>query len=410
MMRLPPQAWLSAPATQKVINALETARAGSARFVGGCVRNALLGQAVTDIDIATQFTPDMVQTILTDAGCAVHPTGIEHGTVTVVADSQPFEVTTLRRDVETDGRRAVVAFTEDWTEDASRRDFTINALYADRDGLIHDPTGRGLADIGAPRLVFVGDAETRLREDYLRILRFFRFHAWYGAGEPDADGLAACAAQAAGLSKISAERIWMETKKLLAAANPISALRAMATVNVLDEVFKQPVSIDRLEALIELERTGNTASDALLRVIAMIGGEEASAGALARRMKASNEEALRLKGPTKIAQPIGANVKTDAVFRLAYVYGVRALSDKLMLMSADDRDRAAELLPHVEKLAGWDRPELPVRGADVVAAGVKEGPSVGPIVRQVEQEWVASDFTATREALLSRIDDLAQQR
>ncbi|MEQ1784957.1 MAG: CCA tRNA nucleotidyltransferase, partial [Hyphomonadaceae bacterium] len=186
MPQLAIQPWMIA--ARRVMDALEAARPDCARYVGGCVRNALLGEPVSDIDIATQLVPDEVTQVMRAAGIAVHPTGIEHGTLTVVADHQPFEVTTLRRDVETDGRRAVVAFTQDWAEDAQRRDFRINALYADRNGQIFDPTGGGLDDLAARRIVFVGDPETRIREDYLRILRFFRFYAWYGREAPDAAG------------------------------------------------------------------------------------------------------------------------------------------------------------------------------------------------------------------------------
>lgn len=188
-------AWLRAAATRRVVEALEAARPGCARFVGGCVRNTILGAPVDDIDIATQLTPQETIDAAHAAGLSAAPTGVEHGTVTVIADHAPFEVTTLRRDVETDGRRAVVAFTQDWAEDAQRRDFRMNALYADPDGAVHDPTGGGLADAQAGRVIFIGDAHTRIREDYLRILRFFRFNAWYGRGPLDAAGLAACAMQ-----------------------------------------------------------------------------------------------------------------------------------------------------------------------------------------------------------------------
>ena len=185
--RLGPQPWMTAPATLAVMDALESrGGAGCARFVGGAVRNALLGQPVGDIDIAATLVPDQVIAALRAARLKAVPTGIEHGTVTAVADGRPYEITTLRRDVETDGRRAVVAFTTDWAQDAGRRDFTLNALYADRQGALLDPTGRGIADARAGRIVFVGEAKARVREDYLRILRFFRFHAWYGRGEPDA--------------------------------------------------------------------------------------------------------------------------------------------------------------------------------------------------------------------------------
>ena len=197
------QPWLESQATRAVMRALEAAGgAGCARFVGGCVRNSLLGQPVDDIDIATRLRPEQTMAALKAAGLKAVPTGVEHGTVTGVSERRPYEITTLRRDVETDGRRAVVAFTEDWAEDAARRDFRLNALYADAAGTVFDPTGGGLEDAAAGRIVFVGEAETRIREDYLRILRFFRFYAWYGRGEPDAGGLAACAALKGGMAQL----------------------------------------------------------------------------------------------------------------------------------------------------------------------------------------------------------------
>ena len=202
------QPWLESQATRAVMAALEAAGGpGCVRFVGGCVRNSLLGQSVDDIDIATRLRPEETIAALKAAGLKAVPTGVEHGTVTGVSERRPYEITTLRRDVETDGRRAVVAFTEDWAEDAARRDFRLNALYADAAGTVFDPTGGGLDDAAAGRIVFVGEAETRIREDYLRILRFFRFYAWYGRGAPDAVGLAACATLKAGMGQLSADRV-----------------------------------------------------------------------------------------------------------------------------------------------------------------------------------------------------------
>ncbi len=215
--------WLTAPQTLAVVAALEAARPGGVRFVGGCVRNCVMGRAVDDIDIATQLEPAQTITALKTAGLRAIPTGIEHGTVTAIVDHVPFEITSLRRDVETDGRRAVVAFTQDWAEDAQRRDFRMNALYAAPDGEMFDPVGGGYEDAMAGRVIFIGDADQRLREDYLRILRFFRFNAWYGA-ELDQDGLAACTRQAAGLSQIARERVWKELKKMLAAPEPATAM------------------------------------------------------------------------------------------------------------------------------------------------------------------------------------------
>ena len=225
-------AWLKAPETRALISALEQDRPGGSRFVGGCVRNTVMMREIDDIDIATQLTPDRVTDLVTRAGFAAHPTGVEHGTITVVVNHQPFEVTTLRRDVTTDGRRATVAFTEDWSEDAHRRDFRLNALYASPDGEVFDPTGGGLEDARVGRVIFIGDAHTRIREDYLRILRFFRFNAWYARGPIDPHGLTACADLVAGLDILAEERVWKEVKKLLAAPDARAAWEGMEAVEV----------------------------------------------------------------------------------------------------------------------------------------------------------------------------------
>src|SRR3954462_397386 len=219
--RLEPQAWMASTATAAVLDALEApGGADCARFVGGCVRNALMGRAVDDIDVATTLEPPAATQALEAAGLKVVPTGVEHGTVTAISGDRPYEITTLRRDVSTDGRRAVVAFTTDWAEDARRRDFTLNALYARRDGTIFDPTEEGLADAKAGRIVFVGEPEQRLHEDYLRILRFFRFLAWYGRAGADAAGLAACAKLKDKVTTLAAERISKELLKLFGAEDP----------------------------------------------------------------------------------------------------------------------------------------------------------------------------------------------
>ena len=240
--------WLEATSTKKVMAALEAVRPGGARFVGGCVRNTLMDRPVDDIDIATQLKPEETLAALEAHKIRAIPTGIEHGTVTAGFEGEPFEITSLRRDVETDGRRAVVAFTDDWTEDAQRRDFRMNALYAAPNGELFDPVGGGYDDALAGRVIFIGDADARLREDYLRILRFFRFNAWYGAGV-DADGLAACARQKQGLEKIARERIWKELKKLLSAPAPRPAVQAMAESGVLDEILPDHHGLDVLHNL-----------------------------------------------------------------------------------------------------------------------------------------------------------------
>jgi len=237
--------WMTCPPVQAVIAALQAGKPSdmpgpAVRFVGGCVRNALLGVKVDDVDVATPLEPQQVIAALEAAGLRAVPTGVAHGTVTAVADGYPVEVTSLRRDVETDGRRAVVAFTQDWTEDSGRRDFRLNAIYADPDGALFDPQD-GVADVAARRIVFIGAAEDRIREDYLRILRFFRFRAWYGEGEIDTDAMAACKALVKGMRDLSAERVWKELRKLLGAPNPVAALTDMAAAGVLEQIGRAHV-------------------------------------------------------------------------------------------------------------------------------------------------------------------------
>ncbi|WP_409411642.1 CCA tRNA nucleotidyltransferase, partial [Brevundimonas sp.] len=283
------QPWLEASATRTVMTALETAGGpGCARFVGGCVRNSLLDQPVDDIDIATLLTPAQTMAALKAAGLKAVPTGVEHGTVTGVSERRPYEITTLRRDVETDGRRAVVAFTQDWAEDAARRDFRLNALYADAAGQVFDPTGGGLADAAAGRIVFVGEAETRIREDYLRILRFFRFYAWYGRGAPDADGLAACAALKTGMDQLSAERVSKELLKLLAAPDPRPAVQAMAEAGVLEQVLPQVQPLTLFQAICDLT------PDPVLRLSALLPAEAAAVADVAAALRLSNAHRDRL--------------------------------------------------------------------------------------------------------------------
>ncbi len=403
MARLANQPWLLA--ARKVIDALETVRPGCARFVGGCVRNALLGQPVADIDIATQLTPDLVEKACRNAGMSVHPTGIEHGTLTVVSNSVPYEITTLRRDVETDGRRATVSFTHDWAEDAERRDFRMNALYADGDGHIYDPTGGGLDDIAQRRIVFVGNPETRIREDYLRILRFFRFQAWYGTAAPDPDGLAACGRLREGLAGISAERIWMETKKLLAAPQPLSSLDAMEQSGVLAVLFPDAKGLSLLGKLVGLEREQGAAPDSMLRFLALFWKDAAKVRAVANRLKMSNEERNRLNWPAEDKTPLWAAV-TDAEVRAAvYRLGAQTVIDRATLEWAKEWTKSgAEDWSGVIAIArNWRRPAMPVAGADLLARGTAEGPEIGATIRKLETAWIESDFTLGKDELLAQL-------
>ncbi|PZT99554.1 MAG: CCA tRNA nucleotidyltransferase [Brevundimonas sp.] len=378
------QPWLEASATRAVMTALEAAGgAGCARFVGGCVRNSLLGQPVDDIDIATLLTPDRTMAALKAAGLKAVPTGVEHGTVTGVSERRPYEITTLRRDVETDGRRAVVAFTQDWAEDAARRDFRLNALYADAEGRVFDPTGGGLDDAAAGRIVFVGQAETRIREDYLRILRFFRFCAWYGRGAPDAAGLAACAALKDGMAQLSAERVSKELLKLLAAPDPRPAVRAMNETGVLVQVLPQVQPLTLFQALCDVTE------DPVLRLSALLPADAGAAAAAAAALRLSNADRDRLiaavaEGPV-VAPDMAPAQARAALYRLGRV----AFEDRLARAEAaggGDGDALRALA------ADWTPPRPPVNGRDLARLGVPPGPETGRLLKAFEDGWIADDF------------------
>lgn len=383
--------WLTAKSTRAVIDALEAARPDCARFVGGCVRNSIMGRPVDDIDIATQLRPENTLKALETAGIRAIPTGIEHGTVTAVIDSEPFEITSLRRDVETDGRRAVVAFTDDWAEDAQRRDFRLNALYASPNGEIFDPVGGGCADAETGRVIFIGDADERLREDYLRILRFFRFNAWYGAGI-DAEGLAACKRQRGGLSQIARERIWKELKKLLAAPRPRPAVQAMGESGVLDAVLAEHRGIETLHDLELTEQLTNVQPDPLLRLMALLPCSALAVQQTQEALRLSNEESNRLTmwAADNLPNPVG--MKSQELRATLYWHGKQAVVDRAMLAGADVRDLLAAV-------RAWKRPDFPIGGDDALAAGLK-GQAIGQALSRAAKIWVDSDFDLSREKLL----------
>ncbi len=387
MTTLTDQPWLTSRETRAVIAALEAEGGrGCVRFVGGCVRNALLDQPVDDLDLATQLKPERSMKALKAAGLKVVPTGLAHGTVTAVSGGRPYEITTLRQDVETDGRRAVVAFTDDWAEDAARRDFRLNALYADADGTIFDPTGEGLADVAAGRIVFVGDAGTRIREDYLRILRFFRFHAWYGRGEPDAEGLRASAELAAGVRTLSAERVSKELLKLLAAPDPGPAVRAMADAGVLAEVLPEAEPLTLFEAMVE--RT----DDAALRLSALLPAEAGAITAAATRLRLANSLRDRL---VAAVGDIPAGLDERGARAILYAIGREAFRDRLARAAASGAVDAGET-GRLEALAdSWVRPKMPVGGREVAKAGLAAGPETGKVLKAFEDSWIADDFPAT---------------
>ncbi|HWA90430.1 MAG TPA: CCA tRNA nucleotidyltransferase [Rhizomicrobium sp.] len=394
-MKLERQAWMRAPETLAVMAAL-----GEARFVGGCVRNALLGEPVGDIDIATPLPPDEVTRRLQAAGFKAVPTGIAHGTVTAVANGKPFEVTTLRRDVETDGRHAVVAFTGDWAEDARRRDFTMNALYADADGEVLDSVG-GVDDLKAGRVRFVGDAVTRIREDYLRILRLFRFHAWYGRGEMNGDALRAAASEKAGIAGLSAERIQKEMLRLLEAPDPMPSLRAMAATGVLQAVLPGELDLARLERLVAIDTDNFFAPDAVLRLAALGGGQT---------LKLSNAQKDRLDDLADADEKIVSYLSIKEVRRLLYKLGPSRFKDRVFLKWAEDPkpSNGVQWRALLALAESWARPRFPLTGSNVMAAGVPEGPLVGRVLGEVEDWWIDSDFTDDAFSLAERLKAVVQ--
>ena len=402
MTRLDPQPWMSARPTRKLMEAL-----GQARFVGGAVRNTLLGKPVGDIDIATPLVPDEVGKKLAAAGIHFVPTGIEHGTVTAIVEGKPFEVTTLRRDVATDGRHAVVAFTGDWRLDAQRRDFTMNALYADASGEVFDFVG-GIEDLKAGRVRFVGDAGTRIREDYLRILRLFRFHAWYGKGEIDAEALRAAAAEKAGIAKLSGERIAKEMLRLLEAENPAAVLRPMAAAGILAQVLPGEANVARLESLAKVDAANGFPPDALLRLAALLPHDVKIAAAVADRWKLSNEARARLTDIAGAGEKIAPDLSVREARKLLYLLGVRPFKDRVFLKWAKDAKAAALWRALLALADEWKRPRFALTGRDVMLAGVPQGPKVGKVLGEVEEWWIDSDFTDDEVSLVERLKAAVQ--
>lgn len=384
-MILQGQDWLNGAATRRVMAALEAAGGPDcARFVGGCVRNALIGQPVDDVDIATTLTPEQTDQAIRAAGLKAAPTGLAHGTVTAIADHRPFEITTLRRDVSTDGRNATVAFTDDWAEDAARRDFRLNALYADAGGRVLDPTGEGVADALAGRIVFVGDPAARIREDYLRILRFFRFFAWYGRGEPDAPGLAACTALASGMTRLSAERVSKELMKLLAAPDPGPAVAAMDAAGVLGRILPEGELTPAFAAMVRLS------GDPVLRLMVLTPVDAVVAVAASQRLRLPNRTRDRLAAAAGVE--VDPSMTAAQVRAAVYRHGAQAVVDALLRRSAERPDEAPALDRLREVAGGWTPPRMPVGGRDLARLGVPPGPETGRLLKAFEAGWVADDF------------------
>jgi len=396
--RLGKAAWLKDGPVARLLSLLD--RDGEeARVVGGAVRNALLGLPVAEVDVATTALPDEVMRRVTAAGRKAVPTGIEHGTVTIIIEHQPIEVTTLRQDVETFGRKARVAFGRDWRADAERRDFTINALFASADGTVHDYVG-GLADIAARKVHFIGDAQRRIEEDYLRILRFFRFHAFFGEGLPDAAGLLACIRARGGLAILSRERVRIEMLKLLLAPHAAPTLAVMSEAGLLGAVLSGVPLLASFENVAKIEAACDMAPDAVRRLGALGVLVTEDAERLAQRLRLANAEMDRLLALEmwwRVAPLAGEQAARALLYRL----GAQAFTDQVLVAWA--RSPAGVADAAWRELASlpqrWTAPVFPLKAADFIRRGIAQGPTLGAALRAAETAWIAADFPAERAAL-----------
>ena len=404
--------WMATPATRAVIDAL-SADGADVRFVGGCVRDVLLGRESNDIDIGTPDPPERVLALLERAGIETRtvPRGIAHGTVTALADGERYEITTLRRDERTDGRHAEVAFTDDWREDAARRDFTINAMSATPDGVLFDYFG-GQEDLAAGRVRFVGDPATRIAEDHLRLLRFFRFYAWYGKGEPDEAALNACKDAAHTIPSLSGERVQAEMMKLLAAPAPVPAIERMREIGVLYHLLPGAQKTALLTWLVENARS-DTEPDPIRRLAALVATAENLVGqAVANRWRLSADDSARLAALAAPEFALAPALDRQAQRRLIYRLGPEHFRDLVLLAWAAEPKSESEPAwqAMLETAERWEAPTLPVQGADVLARGIPEGPEVGRLLTAVEEWWIERDFAPDRAALLERLDALVAER
>jgi tRNA nucleotidyltransferase/poly(A) polymerase len=402
--------WFQAASLQAVFRALN--REGfEARAVGGAVRNALMGRPVSDVDLATTAPPHEVMRLAAAADLKTVPTGLEHGTVTVISDGVPYEVTTLRRDVETDGRRAVVAFGTDWTRDASRRDFTMNALYADAGGRVYDPLGTGLADIAVQCVRFIGDACDRIREDYLRILRFFRFSAEYGTGALDPAGLSASIRCRAGLRQLSRERVRAELLQILTARGAVHVVEVMEDAGLLQPVLAGVTLRARFQRLVGLEQALGRAPDAMLRLGALAVRLPEDVDRLVTRLRLSNAERQELE-PLADLPGFEAGLQRLGADFMLYRRGQRDFINALLLIWAAAGAPPADADWRVRYSAAqdWRMPRFPLNGRDLLAEGVNPGPELGQRLKELEQDWAVEGFRLSRAELLDRLRKTAGRR
>ena len=405
--RLPQASWISAPPLARLLALLD--RDGEeARVVGGAARNALMGLALSDIDIATTAVPEEVMRRGTAAGMKAVPTGIAHGTVTLVVDGRPFEVTTLREDIETFGRKAKVAFGRDWKVDAQRRDFTMNALSVSRDGVVHDYVG-GLADLRARRVRFIGDPAQRIAEDYLRILRFFRFQASYADGPPDRAGLHACIVARSGLDVLSRERVRVELMKLLVAPFAVPTLAVMAETGFVDRLLGSVPLLASFANMVKVETVAAAAPDPVRRLAALATIVTEDAERLRHTLRLFNVEHARLASMAdrwwQLSPALGEGARA-----VLYRLGPANYLDRVLVAWARSPQGAAD--PAWRDLAGlasrWTAPRFPIHAADLVSRGLARGPALGEALRAAEAAWIAAGFPLDRAALDTIADGAAQ--
>jgi poly(A) polymerase len=407
--KIPPPDWMRAPETKAVMAALNKGGL-NALFVGGCVRDALFeseeAEDEPDIDIATILTPEEVTIRLGAAGMKVIPTGIDHGTVTAVNNGRSFEITTLRKDVETDGRRAVVAFSQNWAEDAARRDFTLNTLLADERGRIYDPLGTGLPDLKAGRVVFVGDPAVRIAEDYLRILRFFRFYARFGKGPPDPRAIQACRAAAPRLVLLSRERITREFLAILNRPDPVNSLRLMAECGVLDMIIPATYDAQAMESLCGLQ--SETRLHAVAARLYLLAQSETDFAALCESLILSTALRREVQAIHKALNALGrGEIKSlkELIYRNTRIVSAQTL---LLAHMRGLSFEAQTLQEQTAMLKSWLPPEFPLSGSDLKAAGLEQGAILGDILTRTEQWWIDRDFTPDNQACLAHALSLVQ--
>lgn len=413
--KLSPPTWMLEPDTGRLFGALNEA-GHTIRFVGGCIRDTIAGHPVSDIDLATDALPERVTEVLSAAKIRVVPTGVDYGTVTALTGEQAYEITTLRKDVATNGRHAQVEFTDDWYEDAARRDFTFNALSADRDGRVYDYFN-GLEDLNAGKVRFIGDALARIEEDYLRILRFFRFHAYFAKSGPDPESFSACRSAVTRVKALSGERIWNEFSRTLVAPKAVSVCQMMEEIGLLGLLLPVERVVPRVEALSTLEKILSLEPDPIRRLTALIAPNRSETRKIAARLKFSRADTRRLENLICNRGVLDMKINDLSLRRALYSSNSGQVCDFILLNWAGEISSEAGGMRRSQKAwrdiweiaSAWTSPEFPLNGRDIVEIGIEEGPLVGELLSDLEEWWVGQSFHPDREACLTELKRLVCQ-